>query len=812
MRSRLSNMRWRRAAAVTVPAVAATAFALVALGTGQSFTTLAPGYQQELYGSVQLGVNGSTPISLGGVAFAPDGDLWAAECLVAGTQLHRFDAATPAPVKNGTTTLHPSTVVAPGIGFCGLTNHPDGFLYANSPSGVYRIDAATGAVAAWPDGQSGPRGPAGNGLGITADPVTGAVVYTSASCLGTSGAGRCDIIELDPATGTSATFGGVDGGYLHTDALAFDRTGQYLFAASRRNMLTYLSRMTILARPASAGMEATPVQSVATSSKAGGFAFQAAGYGVVTSDEANGTMTMYPFPGGYGSSTSASTFAGNGFRGSYLTVGEDACIHVTQGRRALATEFGTRYDDGTRTTEDSVVRICGGFVPSPGVVETLHPVVCTTTIGDFVWLDADADGIQDAGEPGLANVTVRLRDGALAEVATAVTDANGFYALDAECDGVYTVEVETPAGYAPTAAGVGLPDTDSSASPASVATASDGTPHTSIDFGFVLGGLAGAVFVDANANGTRDAGETGLAGVTLTLGGAPGATTSSAADGAYTFAGLTSGSYDVSAPATVAGLALGTASPLSASVTAGQQTGGLDFGYVAGRISGMAFVDDNGNGLMDAGEAGLGGVEISLGGASSDLTQTAAGGGYSFGGLGAGGYTVAAPDSIDGMSRDTDSPIDVALAAGQVVSNVHVGYHKAVEPSPDPVEPETSSPVPSRTVQLAGWHWWSWVLGLDESQHLVTVHNDAAHTTGVDLWVNGRPFRVRNLRRGETRTVDVSSAMRPGSGNWMLVMTRGPWGSEIAVTVGGGTPATATNGGSKSAGTTSTASPGKQKR
>jgi hypothetical protein len=50
------------------------------------------------------------------------------------------------------------------------------------------------------------------------------------------------------------------------------------------------------------------------------------------------------------------------------------------------------------------------------------------SIGDRVWQDRDANGVQDASEPGLAGVTVELRlavDQSL--VGTAVTDANGFY-------------------------------------------------------------------------------------------------------------------------------------------------------------------------------------------------------------------------------------------------------------------------------------------------------------------------------------------------------------------------------------------------
>ena len=50
-------------------------------------------------------------------------------------------------------------------------------------------------------------------------------------------------------------------------------------------------------------------------------------------------------------------------------------------------------------------------------------------LGDRVWMDADSDGIQDPGEPGLARVAIRLEarlaGGTLA--LAAVTDAAGQY-------------------------------------------------------------------------------------------------------------------------------------------------------------------------------------------------------------------------------------------------------------------------------------------------------------------------------------------------------------------------------------------------
>ena len=51
----------------------------------------------------------------------------------------------------------------------------------------------------------------------------------------------------------------------------------------------------------------------------------------------------------------------------------------------------------------------------------------TNTIGDTVFLDINADGIEDAGEPGISNVTLSLLDADDNPVATTVTDSNGEY-------------------------------------------------------------------------------------------------------------------------------------------------------------------------------------------------------------------------------------------------------------------------------------------------------------------------------------------------------------------------------------------------
>ena len=90
-------------------------------------------------------------------------------------------------------------------------------------------------------------------------------------------------------------------------------------------------------------------------------------------------------------------------------------------------------------------------------------------IGDFVWLDADGNGLQDAGEAGLPRVVVRLLDAAGAVVGEDATDEGGRYELTPTSPGPFTLEVVLPAGHQPTIVDAGQDDAiDSDADPAKV--------------------------------------------------------------------------------------------------------------------------------------------------------------------------------------------------------------------------------------------------------------------------------------------------------------------------------------------------------
>ncbi len=102
----------------------------------------------------------------------------------------------------------------------------------------------------------------------------------------------------------------------------------------------------------------------------------------------------------------------------------------------------------------SITSIDAGIVRfrTPTPTRTPTPI----NIGNFVWDDLDSDGVQDAGEPGVANVTVQLWNGSRTQLlATAVTNANGNYTLVAPTPGDYRIRVVLPNGasFAPKSQG-----------------------------------------------------------------------------------------------------------------------------------------------------------------------------------------------------------------------------------------------------------------------------------------------------------------------------------------------------------------------
>jgi SdrD B-like domain/Secretion system C-terminal sorting domain len=251
--------------------------------------------------------------------------------------------------------------------------------------------------------------------------------------------------------------------------------------------------------------------------------------------------------------------------------------------------YAGSYVSGTYTLLTTGAGVTRDMTVDLGL-HTTTPINTLNTLGDKVWNDLDKDGIQDAGEAGVPNVTVRLLDAAGVAVNNPATgkpyvvstDANGNYKFVDLPDGNYIVEfANLPAGYSFTgkdATGTGNPGsatdgtTDSDASPSngrtgliSVDAASASATSVNIvnvDAGISQGLPAGTaslgnrVWYDIDNDGKQDAGELGVNGVKVELLDAsgnpvfvPGTSTPyvvyTNALGEYLFTGLPAGSYTV---------------------------------------------------------------------------------------------------------------------------------------------------------------------------------------------------------------------------------------------------------------------------
>ncbi len=228
-------------------------------------------------------------------------------------------------------------------------------------------------------------------------------------------------------------------------------------------------------------------------------------------------------------------------------------------------------------------------------------VIPLGTIAGTIWRDSDRDGLLEPGEPSLEGREVRLLDADGELIATTTTASDGTYAFEGLPPGTYSVETDTPAGLAPTLAGAGSPQNDSSDSPASVTLAYGSMSQTDIDFGFVDLAITGTVWFDADEDATIGAGERTLAGITVQLLDDDGeliATTTSDADGTYRFNDLPPGDYEV-VFLPPAGSSATTATSVDVTLTSSVAV--VDAGLIVPRVSvgGTTWYDTDEDALRD---------------------------------------------------------------------------------------------------------------------------------------------------------------------------------------------------------------------
>jgi hypothetical protein len=426
-------------------------------------------------------------------------------------------------------------------------------------------------------------------------------------------------------------------------------------------------------------------------------------------------------------------------------------------------------------------------------------------VGNFVFMDNNDNGLYDAGDMGISSVTVELylstqTPGVSTPVATDVTDPSGYYYFDELDAGSYILYIpgsnfgssaalankESVPGAdtgettdnndngqdTPVNGGIrsntftlspySEPNDESGAggngtgTPSYAGTLPDANVNETLDFGFRLErvALGNYVFMDNNDNGVNDAGDMGVANVTVELYAAgadygvntPLATTTTSATGYYFFDNLAPGTYVVyipssnfgsggslenkeSAPGSDSGDTTdnndnGQDTPDSGGIASNEITltpgseptgenqtgytgslgddnvnGTVDFGFRLERVAlgNFVFMDNNDDGLFSIanGDMGIGGVTVQLYASGANygvdaplaVTTTNAAGYYYFDELAPGAYVVyipasnfnagqplrnkaSVPGSDSGSSTDNNDNGQDTPVNGGIVSNV----------------------------------------------------------------------------------------------------------------------------------------------
>jgi hypothetical protein len=310
--------------------------------------------------------------------------------------------------------------------------------------------------------------------------------------------------------------------------------------------------------------------------------------------------------------------------------------------------------------------------------------------------DSDCDGIYQAGvDQPVSGVLVELVAGGLV-VDTETTNAQGQYAFTGLDPAVaYTVRVADNATNAAILAGKAGP----TPSRHDVTLGKSGTA-TDLDFAYCERALSGRVFCEgpqSDCDGVYDAGvDVPIQGVQieLVLGGAVVATTTTNAQGLYSFDGLNPSLTYVVRPtdnAANAALLVGKTGPTPPAYqvqigTAGQPSS-LDFAYCERMLAGRVFCegpDADCDGRYDDGiDTPLSGVIVELvrAGVVVDTTTTSATGRYGFEGLAPGGaYTVRVANNpvnaalLEGKAGPSPLRYDVVVPAAGVLDNLDFGY------------------------------------------------------------------------------------------------------------------------------------------
>ena len=389
----------------------------------------------------------------------------------------------------------------------------------------------------------------------------------------------------------------------------------------------------------------------------------------------------------------AGTFDGTTWKIGDLLAGQYASLFVT-----------VKLDEGT---DGKTLNNTASFVNPPEYDQNPDnnsakaSITVKHRLAGKVYYDANDSSSYDNGEEGFKDITVELLGADGNVVATTTTDADGNYSFTRLPAGDYTVKV-TKAGAIANLDQTEDPDSTKDNTSGTVTLNADNPVQENINFGYVKKhAISGNVYLDQNRDKTKNTGDLPQGGVTVKLVDASGAvvaTTTTDADGNYSFTGLGDGTYTVAVDKT---------GPLASTEQTEDPSGNADsrsqaitftrndpdvtnvnFGYAEDyTVSGIVYYDKDRSETLNNGEPGFDGITVNLldeAGATVATTTTKADGTYSFAKLPAGKYTVKVEpsdllkkleqtDDPDGTKDHTSGVVHVSHD-NPSVTNVNFGY------------------------------------------------------------------------------------------------------------------------------------------
>jgi hypothetical protein len=356
-----------------------------------------------------------------------------------------------------------------------------------------------------------------------------------------------------------------------------------------------------------------------------------------------------------------------------------------------------------------------GYLSTTGIIQSFTPRispffvefgnVAAAEIHGLKWNDQNADGIRDAGEPGVAGINVCISpnqaafagigfngiQGSFQCVLTMTDDTNtpedetGMYWIKDVPPGDYLVHESLPIDQVQT-----FPPNGES----HLVILSPGQILSNIDFGNVLGAqISGTKWGDTNGDGVKDLGESGIPSVEIQLFKLTSATIGTyqtsvftGTFGEYMFSGLLPGSYRLEevTPFGTSQTFPASGQPQFVALGVGETRTGIDFGNTAvptGAISGTKWHDTNADGIKDLGENGVSGIQICV----SPLWQctlTDINGFYQFTNTPAGSYNVY-EYLPSGSTNTTPLTRPATVTSGVTTANIDFGNTTPFPPPPE---------------------------------------------------------------------------------------------------------------------------------